>query len=127
MKKIMVVDDDPQILELVRIRLKANNYEVITSIEGQDAISKIRQERPDLVIMDIMLPNMSGGDAVRVLMADSKTKDIPIIFLTALTANLPYEANHQGVINVDGHFFQALPKPFKPEKLLMEIKKIIGE
>jgi DNA-binding response OmpR family regulator len=125
MKKILVVDDDPQIVELIKIRLKANNYEVITSPDGKDAISKIQKEEPDLVIMDIMMPNMPGGDAVRLLMADDKTKGTPIIFLTALTANLPYEADHQGFINVDGHFFTAIPKPFKSEKLLFEIKRIL--
>ena len=127
MKKILVVDDDPQIVELVSIRLKANNYEVISSPDGKDAILKAQNELPDLVIMDIMMPNLPGGDAVRLLMEDNKTKDIPIIFLTALTANLPYEAEHKGIINVDGRFFPAIPKPFKPEKLLLEIKKIIGD
>ena len=127
MKKILVVDDDPQIVDLVTIRLRANNYEVISSPDGKDAILKAQKEQPDLVIMDIMMPNMPGGDAVRLLMADDKTKGIPIIFLTALTANLPYEADHKGIINVDGHFFPAIPKPFKPEKLLSEIKKIIED
>jgi two-component system alkaline phosphatase synthesis response regulator PhoP len=126
MKKILVVDDDPQILEIIEIRLKANNYVVITSPDGKDAILKAQKEKPDLIIMDIMMPNMPGGDAVRILMADEKTKGIPIIFLTALTANLPYEADHKGVINVDGHFLTAIPKPFKPEKLISEIKKILG-
>src|SRR5580692_6565174 len=127
MEKILVVDDDPQIIDLIRIRLTANNYEVITSPDGKDAILKAQKEQPDLIIMDILMPNLPGGDAVRLLMADNKTKDIPIIFLTALTANLPYEADHKGVINVDGHFFPAIPKPFKPEKLLLEIKKILGD
>jgi CheY-like chemotaxis protein len=127
MKKILVVDDDPQIVDLLKIRLKANNYDVISSSDGNQAILKIRAEKPDLVIMDIMMPNMPGGDAVSLLMADDKTRGIPIIFLTALTANLPYEADHKGVINVDGHFFTAIPKPFKPEKLLLEIKKVLGE
>jgi len=127
MKKILVVDDDPQIVDLITIRLKANNYEVITSPDGNDAILMAQKEHPDLVIMDIMMPNMPGGDAVRLLMADNKTKDIPIIFLTALTANLPHEADHNGIINVDGRFFPAIPKPFKPEKLLSEIKKIVED
>lgn len=127
MKKILVVDDDPQIVDLIKIRLKANNYEVITSPDGNDALLKVRKEKPDLVIMDIMMPNLSGGEAVRLLMADNQTKDIPVIFLTALTANLPYEAEHKGVINVDGHYFSAIPKPFKPEKLLLEIKRILGD
>jgi len=126
-KKILVVDDDPQIVDLIEIRLKANNYKVITSSDGDDAILKIQKEQPDLVIMDIMMPHMSGGDAVRFLMKDSKTKDTPIIFLTALTADLPYEEDHKSIINVDGHYFPAIPKPFKPEKLLLEIKKIIGD
>jgi len=127
MKKILIVDDDPQIVNLIKIRLTANNYAVISSPDGQEAIVKAKQEQPDLVIMDIMMPHMPGGDAVRLLMADDKTKDIPIIFLTALTANLPYEADHRGIINVDGRFFTAIPKPFKPEKLLAEIKKILEE
>lgn len=127
MKKIIVVDDDPQIIDLIKIRLKANNYEVITSPDGNDAILKIKEEQPDLVIMDIMMPNMPGGDAVRLLMADKRTKDIPVIFLTALTSDLPYEADHKGIINVDGHYFPAIPKPFKPERLLLEIKKALEE
>jgi two-component system response regulator VicR len=127
MKKIMVVDDDPQILDLIKIRLKANNYEVITSPDGKEAISRIQEERPDLIIMDIMMPHMPGGDAVRILMQDNKTKDIPVIFLTALTANLPNDTGQNGNINVDGHYFPAIPKPFKSEKLLLEIKKIIGD
>jgi two-component system response regulator VicR len=127
MKKILVVDDDPQIVDLIRIRLKANNYEVITSPDGDDAIVKIKKEQPDLVIMDIMMPHLAGGEAVRLLLADDKTKDIPIIFLTALTANLPYESGHKGIINVDGHYFPAVPKPFKWEKLLLEINKILSD
>jgi len=126
MKKILVVDDDPQIVDLIKIRLGANNYAVISSPDGKDAILKIKKEEPDLIIMDIMMPNMPGGDAVRILMADNKLKNIPIIFLTALTANLPYESDHKGSINVDGQFFTAIPKPFKPERLLFEIRKILG-
>jgi adenylate cyclase len=127
MKKILVVDDDPQIVDLVKIRLEANNYNVIFSPDGEDGVSKVKQEKPDLVIMDIMMPKMTGGDAVRILVADNATKDIPIIFLTALTDKLPYEAGHRGSINVDGHQFPAIPKPFKSEKLLLEIKKLIGD
>jgi adenylate cyclase len=127
MKKILVVDDDPQIVDLVKIRLEANDYQVISSPDGEDGLSKVQQEKPDLVIMDIMMPKMTGGDAVRLMGADNTTKHIPIIFLTALTGKLPYEAEHRGSINVDGHQFTAIPKPFKSEKLLFEIKKLIGD
>ena len=126
MKKILVVDDDPQIVDLIKLRLEANNYEVISSQDGEDSISKVQKEKPDLVIMDIMMPKMPGGDAVRLLRADDATKHIPIMFLTALTTNLPYEAEHRGLINVDGQQFLAMPKPFKSAKLLFEIEKLIG-
>jgi len=127
MKKILVVDDDPEIVDLIKIRLEANNYEVISSPDGEDGISKVQQEKPDLVIMDLMMPKMQGGDAVRLLMADNITKHIPILFLTALTAGLPSEAEHRGVINIDGHQIPAIPKPFKSEKLLYEVKRMMGD
>ena len=126
MLKILVVDDDPDIIELAQNRLEANNYKVISASDGKDGIKKAQQEKPDLIVMDIMMPHMQGGDAVRLLKADQLTKHIPIIFLTALASNQP-QGQEEKNINVDGKFFTAIAKPFKSEKLLFEIKKLIGD
>ena len=126
MKKILVVDDDPEVVELVRNRLEANHYEVASASDGQIGIKKAQKERPDLILMDIMMPNLPGGDAVRLLKSDLATKHIPVIFLTAVASNVPQPQEAKG-INVDGQFFTAVAKPFKSEKLLFEIKQVIGE
>lgn len=123
MKTVLIVDDEPDIVELVKNRLEANAYRVLTAVDGQDGIRKVQQEKPDLIVMDIMMPNMTGGDAVKVLKTDPLTKFIPILFLTAVTANMPEESRR---INVEGQFFSSVSKPFKPDRLMMEIIKLIG-
>ncbi len=126
MKKILVVDDEPGVVKSVSASLKSNGYEVISAASGKEGIKKAREHQPDLIIMDILMPNLSGGDAVRFLKSDITTKHIPIIFLTAVTANIPKGAEDKGV-NVDGQFFKAISKPFEPVSVLSEIKKLIGE
>lgn len=125
MKRILVVDDDHDIVELVQNRLEANNYEVISASNGEEGIRKIKQHKPDLIIMDIMMPQMQGGEAVRVLKSNVNTRDIPVIFLTAMTSHHPQSAEAKG-INVDDEFYTAIAKPFEPEILLVEVRKLIG-
>jgi CheY-like chemotaxis protein len=124
MKKILIVDDDPDIVELATNRLVGNHYDVISSSTGEDGLKKAQLEKPDLIIMDILLPNMQGGEVVRYLKADQKTRNIPVIFLTAVASSNSPEQEERG-INVDGKFFPAIPKPFKLERLLLEIKELI--
>ena len=126
MKKILIVDDDPEVVELVRNRLEANHYEVACAADGQIGIKKAQKEKPDLILMDIMMPNLPGGDAVRLLKSDVATKHIPVIFLTAVTSNLPQGKEANG-INVEGQYYPAIAKPFKSEILLFEIERAIGE
>ncbi len=126
MKRILIVDDEPDIVELVKNRLEENNYDVICAPDGKEGIKKAQQQRPDLILMDILMPHMSGGDAVRLLRADAATKHIPIMFLTAITALSPQGGEDKGV-KVGEQFYPSISKPFKPEKLLFEIKRLIGD
>ncbi len=126
MKSILVIDDDSSIINVIKIRLEANNYQVITASNGEEGIKIAQSGKPDLIIMDIVMPNMSGGEAVRLLRVDNKTKHIPVLFLTAITANMPQGTEDRG-INVDEQYFPAIAKPFKSEKLLFEIKKLMGD
>ena len=79
-KKILVVDDEPKIAEICQDYLKASGYEVVTARTGPDGLSAARRERPDLVVLDLMLPEMDGLDVCRTLRRES---DVPIIMLTA--------------------------------------------
>ncbi len=123
MKKILlVVDDEPDIVRLVKSRLEANNYAVISALDGGEGIKKAQQYKPDLIVMDILMPNLSGGETVKILRADPETKHIPIIFLTALTVDTP-----QRNVNVDGEFYTTIAKSFEDVKLLSEIKRLVGD
>ncbi len=126
MKKILVVDDEPDIIELTQKRLEANNYKVILASDGKWGLKKAQEEKPDLILMDVLMPEMQGGDAVRLLQADEATKHIPILFLSGGMVNLPPGEETRGV-DIGGKFFTAVAKPFKLEKLLSEIKKLIGD
>ena len=126
MKKILVVDDDVDIIDLVENRLRKNNYDVIFANDGDNGVKKALEHKPDLIIMDVMMPQMHGGEAVKLLRSYEDTKDIPIIFFTAMNSYLP-KSTELDQINVDGQLYPAITKPFEPNKLLSTIKSLLGE
>ncbi len=126
MKKILIVDDDEDIVDLVVNRLKKNHYDAISATDGESGIKKAVKEKPDLIIMDILMPGMQGGDAAKILKSQDITKDIPILFFTALSTFLK-NSKELDTINVGGQFYPAIAKPFDPEKLLSTIKSLLEE
>ena len=123
-KRILVVDDEPGFVKLVKMRLEAHGYAVVTASDGQEGIAKVKQLVPDLILMDIMMPNMSGGDAVRLLKADLKTSHIPVIFLTAILEKKEEQWHHK--INIDNKLYPAIAKPFNSEEFLRKIQEVLG-
>ena len=83
-KKILVVDDEPEIVELLKSRLTVSGYDVVTAGDGATALRKVRDEKPDLLILDMMLPDIQGSTICAQVKGDEKTSFIPIILLTAL-------------------------------------------
>jgi CheY-like chemotaxis protein len=81
--KILIVDDEPDFVSAIQMRLEANGYGVSTAEDGQQALQKIQFERPDLVILDIQMPDVDGYEVCQRLKADPKYRDIPILVLTA--------------------------------------------
>ncbi len=125
-KKILIIDDDVDIIDLVENRLKKNNYDVITANDGDNGIKKAIQLKPDLIIMDVMMPQMNGGEAVKLLKSNEVTKNIPVLFFTAMVS---YSSNSTELeqINVNGQLYPALMKPFEPNKLLSAVKLMLGQ
>jgi DNA-binding response OmpR family regulator len=121
-KKILVVDDEPNILTMVKYRLMANNYEVFTAETAKEGLELAQSVKPDAIILDIVLPDMDGSEVAQALLDDKATKDIPVIFLTALIS-------HKEILmkthNIAGHYF--LAKPFKSEELLDRLAQIFEE
>lgn len=84
-QKILVVDDEPDIVETLKFRLESEGYEVVTAYNGLEALNKARNEKPDLIVLDIMLPKMDGYQVCRLLKFDERYSGIPVLMLTAKT------------------------------------------
>ena len=82
-KKILVADDEPYILMALTDAVEMEGYECVTAVNGQEALQKAREEHPDLIMLDIMMPYMDGYEVCRELKADPTTREIPVIMLTA--------------------------------------------
>ena len=115
--KILVVDDEPSIRELAQLILENEGYNVITAASGVETIQKATVEMPDLVLLDVVMPGVSGLDTCRMLKGEARTRSIPVIMFTVLgRENDRKQAEEAGC---DGYFV----KPFSPDSLLEEVKK----
>ena len=112
--KILIIDDEPNILLLVKNRLEANTYEVITAKDGEEGLKKVLDEKPDLVIVDVMMPKLNGYDFVKKVKYNRETENIPIIVLSA-------QGKLKDLFDIEGLDF--IDKPFDPEELLGKVKK----
>jgi CheY-like chemotaxis protein len=119
-KKILIVDDDPNILELFRDILEGKGYQVTPFTRGWEALQAVSREKPDLIILDIMMPRVNGYEVCQILKENPLTKSIPVIFLTALS--------HQEAIKraAEGGADDFLIKPCPTDKLLKHIEKFLG-
>lgn len=124
-KKILIVDDDAKILALLDNILSGEGYQVIEAGGGKDAVDKIKEASPQLIIMDIMMPDMYGSDVVTVINEDPAIKDIPIIFISGLAGDLDDEIIKAG-LKVDGRQYTVIAKPFQSQDILGEVKNALG-
>ncbi|MCK5179249.1 MAG: response regulator [Candidatus Omnitrophica bacterium] len=115
-KKILIVDDEIELVELVKIRLEANGYEVITANSGLEGLSKAASEVPDLIVLDIGMAEMDGYTALQKLREEETTKDIPVIMLTAY-------AKMQSLFEMEG-ISDYIVKPFDPQDFLEKVEKV---
>src|SRR5512145_873212 len=115
-KKILLVDDEPEILEICRDYLKASGYDVITAKDGAQGLSAFRRERPDLIVLDLMLPEIDGLDVCRTIRRES---NVPIIMLTARVEETDKLVGLE--IGADDY----MTKPFSPRELVARVKVVL--
>jgi two-component system phosphate regulon response regulator PhoB len=118
-KHILVVDDEEDILELVRFNLEREGYRVTTSDSGETAIQNAVDKRPDLIVLDLMLPGLDGLEVAKYLKGDGKTEDIPIVMLTAKGEESDV------VIGLELGADDYVTKPFSPKILIARIKAVL--
>jgi two-component system alkaline phosphatase synthesis response regulator PhoP/two-component system response regulator VicR len=114
-KKILVIDDEPNVVKMVRSRLEAANYEVIAALNGKEGLEKVKSEKPDLIILDILMPQMDGYTFMREVRSTNSLKHIPIVILTA-------KDKMRDLFAIEG-IKDYITKPFKAEELLQAIRR----
>ena len=116
---ILVVDDERDIVELVRYNLAQAGYRVVSALDGRQAVEAARRERPDLIVLDLMLPVLSGGEVARLLKQDEMTRRIPILMLTARGAEVDRVVGFE--LGADDY----VVKPFSPRELVLRVQAIL--
>ena len=119
MPKILVVDDEPDAIELIKFNLKAAGYEVITASDGEEALKKARSMLPDLVILDLMLPEVDGLEVCKILRRDQRVSATPILMLTAKAAEI------DRVLGLELGADDYVTKPFSPRELVLRVKRLL--
>jgi DNA-binding response OmpR family regulator len=119
--RILAVDDSATILEMIKAILTAGGYEVLTAVDGAEALDVARSESPDLILLDVMLPKLDGYRVCRLLKFDQNYKSIPIIMLTAKTEEQAMATGIRTGAN------QYLTKPIEPERLLGAVAEELGK
>lgn len=120
-KKILIVEDEATLVELMKIRLEANGFDVISAYDGQQGLEMARGEMPDLIILDLMLPKIDGYKVCRMLKFDDKYKNIPVIMFTARAQDSDRKLGEE--VGADAYII----KPFEPEILLSKIRELLKE
>ena len=119
-RRILVVDDESHILHVLSLKLRNSGFCVDTAVDGEDALHQIAASAPDLIITDLQMPNLNGGELCQRLTEDPSTADIPVIILTARGYALGDEA--AGLNNVR----QVVNKPFSPRTILEQVHRVLG-
>jgi CheY-like chemotaxis protein len=117
-KKILIVDDEPQIIEILSSRLKATGYEVCSACDGVEAIEKVKSEKPNLIIMDVLMPRMTGFEAMKKIRDMPEAHGIPALVISARGSMKEYFSDITGV--------EFIPKPYDPKDLVGRIEALLG-
>ncbi|NQT28495.1 MAG: response regulator [Candidatus Omnitrophica bacterium] len=118
-EKILIVEDDPDIVEMIDYNLKKEGYRIISVLNGEDAIGIAEKENPDLIILDLMLPEMDGFQVCKHLRSEEKTSSVPIIMLTAKSQET------DKVVGLELGADDYMTKPFSPRELVARIKAVL--
>lgn len=121
-RRAIYIEDEPEMIDLVRLILAPKRYEVIGANGGRAGLDSVRKTLPDVVLLDLMMPDMDGWEVYHQLKADDSTRDIPVIVITAKAQNIDKVlALH--IAKVDDY----ISKPFTPQELVDSLNKVLGE
>lgn len=122
-KKILIVDDEVEIADVLGSKLEADGYDIILAYTGRDGLIQARAHLPDIVLMDIVLPDMDGAEVVKELHDHVATVGIPVIFLSGIISDDP--SGKASEITVGGRLYEALGKPFTYQDIKKRLERIL--
>jgi two-component system phosphate regulon response regulator PhoB len=118
--KILIVDDEPDAVELVAYNLKQAGFQVVTAADGASALDKVHKHQPDLIVLDVMMPELDGLEVCKMLRKDSTTAGIPILMLTAKAAEV------DRILGLELGADDYVTKPFSPRELVLRVRKLLA-
>ena len=119
--KVLVVDDEIYIVHILDFSLGMEGYEVITALDGEQALERLESDKPDMIVLDIMMPKLDGYETCKALKQNPATHDIPVILLSAKGRNVDQKIGFE--VGADDY----ITKPFSPRKLVERINAILGQ
>jgi two-component system response regulator VicR len=120
-KRVVCIEDEPEMIDLVRLILGRKGFHVIGANGGIEGLETVKQEQPDLVLLDLMMPDMDGWEVYQQMKADDTLRDIPVVVVTAKAQSIDKVLGLH-IAKVDDY----ITKPFGPQELLESVEKIIG-
>lgn len=116
-KKILIAEDNRDLVTLLKTYLESKDYEVLTAFDGIETLELVKEDKPDLILLDIMMPRMDGYTTLKELRGNRKTRDVPVIIITA-------KGQMRDIVEMEG-VSDYIVKPFEYEDLLQRIKQIL--
>ncbi len=123
-KKILIVDDDPDLVEAVSMILESKNYEVSAAYGGIEGLEKAKKENPDLIVLDVMMPDKDGYAVCKELKADPELSKIPVLLLTAVVSKIP-TTRYTQQMGLETEADDYIDKPVEPEVLVKRIETLL--
>ena len=121
-KHILCIEDEPEMIDLIRLILVRRGFEVSGAAGGKAGLSAVREQLPDLVLLDLMMPDMDGWEVYQQMKADESTRHIPVIVVTARAQSIDKVLGLH-IAKVDDY----IAKPFSPQELLNSVEKVLGQ
>ena len=121
-RRILCIEDEPEMIDLIRLILSRKGFEVLGATGGEDGIYKVRHEKPDLVLLDLMMPFVDGWEVYQQMKADEATKDIPVIVVTAKAQSIDKVLGLH-IAKVDDY----IAKPFSPKDLINSVERVLAK
>jgi two-component system alkaline phosphatase synthesis response regulator PhoP len=125
-KRILIVDDDPDLVNAVTMILKSKKYEVAAAYDGNEGLAKAKTENPDLIVLDVMMPGKDGYTVCKELKADTTLGKIPVLLLTAVASHVP-TTRYTQQMGMETEADDYLDKPVEPEVLVKRIETLLAK